>query len=121
MAAGSWPARRYDGFYYMDCAGTNPRRAATDAGRFDVCDVDALADLVALLRRGKKPVDHIFHGSQWWAITRDAAQYVIETDRSDKHLRDSFKFSGLERKSATLAMQEGERRSRKTIASGVQE
>ncbi len=84
---------RYERFCYYDSPATAPNGQRRTPGQFSAAQADDLADLVALMRGGKKPLPVIFHGPQWWSITHPAALHVLKIDGEDRHLRDSFRFS----------------------------
>jgi len=94
-APDSWIMERYSKFYHLDSSATNPRAAVSDSGKFRIEEISTIKDLTALMERGKKSNTRLFHGKQWWSLTKGAAEYVLKVHEDDDHLRESFRFSAI--------------------------
>ncbi len=85
---------RYEGLYFLDSIATgaavpvDARRAEVDILRRAVDDLTELAAL------GKKPL-RVHTGSQWWSLDRESAQHVLDCVDTDRHLRQSFRYSAV--------------------------
>ena len=84
---------RYRNFYSVDSDATNPQHRPVEDRTFNLTLIRELKLMEQLILRGKKPLENLYHGAQWWCLTAPAAQYVLETNDADAHLRDSFKYS----------------------------
>lgn len=89
----AWVRRRYDGFYMFDSRATQARHLPPAEREVTSEDVARLLRLEALRRRGKKPLQQLRHGAQWWGITRAAAASVLYSYDNDSWMRESFEFS----------------------------
>jgi hypothetical protein len=87
--------QRYTRFYYFDSDATNPQFRPPEGRCFSSRETADIADLAALLGRGKKPLPSYRQGSQWWSLTRAAVNHFLHIYRDDAHLRDSFRFSSV--------------------------
>jgi hypothetical protein len=82
---------RYDKFFMFDSEGTqlrySPSREFTDLA------MSRLERMIALRRRGKRPIAQHFQGSQWWGLSASSIEIIIESWEVDLWLRESFEFS----------------------------
>lgn len=88
-------AERYRNFYFFDSLATTPQPIQPELRRFGSEEADHLGRLERLRQTGKKPLGRIVHGAQWWALTRETAQYFVNVFDADIHLRESFQFSAI--------------------------
>lgn len=58
-------------------------------------DCEELTRLVALARRGKKPLDAVYFSRQWWSLSRRTAEALLDLPAQDEHLMESFRFTVL--------------------------
>jgi hypothetical protein len=85
---------RYRGFFFFDHIATAPRWRPMHVSQVDHELISNMLAISSLMARGKKVID-VFHGSQWWCLTRDCAELVLGVHRTDAQIRESFKFSGV--------------------------
>lgn len=94
-ASEDWLRRRYEGFFYYDAPQMNPR--LMDQIHKEVTDnfLEGLGRLVSLRKRGKVPLNEIYHGPAYFALSRPAILELLDTVRGNEHLRTSFEFSAI--------------------------
>lgn len=90
-----WPLQRYADFFFYDSHGTNPRSHAGSLGKFDAREASTFLDLANLMVTGKRPIPRFYHGSQWWVLTKPAADRVLNVFDDDLYLKMSFRFSAI--------------------------
>lgn len=82
---------RYDKFFMFDSKATQLRptvdREVTDDA------IERFERLASLKRRGKKPLDVYYEGSQWMVLSAEAVDHILTTWVNDDWLRESFEFS----------------------------
>ena len=83
--------QRYNGFYYWDHA-TTARRRIDEQPEVDDQMIAAIRELGELKAKGKKDIE-IWSGSQWWSMTAEDVEGVMEEIDNDPHLYASFRFS----------------------------
>ena len=101
---------RYDKFFFFDSDATNPQHRDVRLRAFADDEISAVKSLERLRSVGKARIQ-VFHGPQWWCLTREAAAYVLECHRNSAHVRESFRFSAVPDESyiQTLIGLEGDR------------
>ena len=87
------PIRRYAAFHLFDSLATTVRWVPLEEREVTPDLVKRMVRLQALRERGKKPLNHVYHGSQWWALTRSSVEAVLNSWENDNWLRESFEFT----------------------------
>ncbi len=84
----SW---RYERFFMFDSEATQLR--FTPNRNFDDDALSRIERMIALHRRGKKPIKYFYQGSQWWGLSASSIEKIVESWGEDQWLRESFEFS----------------------------
>jgi len=87
--------QRYNKYFFLDSRFTTPRWFPTEERSFSEHDRIELLELEILKSRGKKKLSGLYAGKQWWVLNRNELTSIIELDRTDEHLRQSFRFSAV--------------------------
>ena len=56
-------------------------------------DIACVMELAELKKQGKYQLPAMYKGPQWWCLTRDIVELVLEHFDTQKHFRESFRFS----------------------------
>ena len=86
--------QRYREFYFLDSLATCMLVRDLETSYFDKSTMSKIQEMAALMERGKRSITP-YHGSQWWSISRQAAESVLRSYENDDHLRTSFEFSAV--------------------------
>lgn len=99
---------RYNSFVCYDIEASHPRHVKP----YKIEDFDALLSLRLLMEKGKAPLDNLFHGQQWMALTARDVQYAIGFHDTNPDIQRSFRFSSVpdEMYIQTIIGMSGERR-----------
>jgi hypothetical protein len=84
---------RYRNFYMLDCEPTQIRWIPSAERKFTPEILARFERLGRVYATGKKPLQSVFHGSQWMALTRTSVTRILESWENDIWLRESFEFS----------------------------
>jgi hypothetical protein len=84
---------RYERFFMFDSEATQVRWLPVIDREVTQDAVERFAQLGALRKRGKKPLQTIYHGSQWMALTSTSVERILASWECDHWLRGSFEFS----------------------------
>lgn len=85
--------RRYDRFYMLDSVATQIRWLPVAEREVTPDAVLRINRLESLRKRGKRPLEALYHGSQWWALQRISVEAILNSWHTDHWLRESFEFS----------------------------
>ncbi len=90
---------RYQAFFCYDHEATAVRSVQTPGRNTVARAIDErleqkLAEIAMLRWKGKKPID-VYYGSQFWALTANSIDLILDIVARDLHLRKSFEFSAL--------------------------
>lgn len=86
---------RYEKFYMYDLPAMSPKHLPNLERGIDPTQMHELLQFAAAVARGKKPLQTLYYGSQWWALSKDAVTHFLDVYDSDEHLRASFKYSAI--------------------------
>jgi Core-2/I-Branching enzyme len=90
-----WVQARYDGFYCWDCDAMCPRCTNHEDWVVTPELERQIARLAQLRTRGKVKLAKLHHGPAYWGLSASAMDQLLERDRTDDHLRESFEFSSI--------------------------
>ena len=85
---------RYTKFFFLDHRATALHGRAAE--RSDM-DAELFAEMEAcrqLMAKGKV-AQNIYYGSQWWALTRETCEHLLNVIGDNGHLFQSFKFTAI--------------------------
>ncbi len=85
----------YDKFFYFDSNFSTPKWISTVERAFADADWTNLTEMQELRKRGKKKLEQLYAGRQWWVLHRPAAEALLGRVTEDSHLADSFRFSAV--------------------------
>lgn len=83
----------YERLYFVDAACVSLRPLPAAARAITPEALAAMARLKRLAARGKKPIEQVCFGRQWWALARGTAAALLRTADQNEHLVESFRFS----------------------------
>lgn len=85
---------RYKNFYAYDYRATSLRGRNIESGFIDDEFLSCIKRLEARKIAGKVPID-IYYGSQWWALTRQSINCILDIHYNRLDVRESFEFSAV--------------------------
>jgi hypothetical protein len=87
------PKYWYEGFFYTDSRFVALRGVNADEREFRPHDFEMILRLERLRAKGKRRIETMYFGRQWWALSRASAAKILEFLRQDQHFVESFRFS----------------------------
>jgi Core-2/I-Branching enzyme len=84
---------RYERFLMFDSPATQVRWQHVVDREVTEDALDRLARLGALRKYGKKPINAVYYGSQWMALTGASVEKIMDSWSNNIWLRQSFEFS----------------------------
>jgi hypothetical protein len=87
------PRHWYDEFFYTDSDFAALRGVDMGLKHFLPSDFANISRLEKLRARGKKKIDILYFGRQWWSLSRASLQTVLQFVDQDEHFMESFRFS----------------------------
>lgn len=86
---------RYRGFFFLDSKFANPKHFPIDQRNFTEEHLRDFSRMLILMNRGKHKEDSLYHGSQWWALSRECLEFTLTQWNTNTWQRDSFEFSAI--------------------------
>lgn len=86
--------KRYERFYFFDHPATSLRGRPIENSYIDEHLLSILDEINSLRILGKEPID-LYYGSQWWALTNSAINFIQDSISNNRTLRDSFRFTAV--------------------------
>jgi hypothetical protein len=83
----------YDEFYFLDAKFSSLRGRDMNETYLRPEDFERFERMVQLRRRGKKPLETLYFGRQWWSLSRHSLQAIVRLAKEDDWLLESFRFS----------------------------
>jgi hypothetical protein len=95
VRSGSSYSQRYYGYYYFDHAATQPRGGGIEAREMDGRFAEKMEQMLRHRLMGKTPLDSVYVGGQFWCLTADTVERLMQIYEDNEHMRLSFEFSAL--------------------------
>jgi hypothetical protein len=87
------PKSWYEDFFYTDSKFAALRGIGMDQKQFRPSDFENILRLERLRAKGKRKIETMYFGRQWWALHRESAATILEFLKQDEHFVESFRFS----------------------------
>ena len=93
MASDDPAGIRYREYFYFDSWISTQRSHDIYRRYYTDTDIACVMELAELKKQGKYQLPAMYKGPQWWCLTRDIVELVLEHFDTQKHFRESFRFS----------------------------
>jgi hypothetical protein len=87
------PKSWYEDFFYTDSKFAALRGVGMDQKQFQPHDFENILRLERLRAKGKRKIETMYFGRQWWSLSRESAVTILDFLKGDQHLMESFRFS----------------------------
>ncbi len=90
-----WVWERYERFFFFDSRATSFRYFEAGERFITEQDLRRLDRMRRRMAEGKIQLPELYHGSGWWALSRETIHTILERYHADGGLRESFEFSAI--------------------------